>query len=64
MIEKELTEAEWQEVETLLSKGDMSVRLFKRATGLLALNRGETLEAVAALLGVTNDTVRAWRQRY
>ncbi len=59
-----LTETERQELETLLSKGDMSARLFRRATGLLALNRGETLEAVAALLGVTNDTVRAWRQRY
>jgi putative transposase len=60
----QLTEAERQELETLLSKGDMSARLFRRATGLLALNRGETLEAVAGLLGVTNDTVRAWRQRY
>lgn len=59
-----LSETERQELEQLLSKGELSARLFKRATGLLALDRGETLEAVAALLGVTNDTVRAWRDRY
>jgi putative transposase len=59
-----LSETERQELETLLSKGELSARQFKRATGLLALDRGETLEAVAVLLRVTNDTVRAWRQRY
>jgi transposase len=60
----ELTKTQEEELEQLLAKGEMPVRLFKRATGLLALNRGETLEAVAALLGVTNDTVRAWRKAY
>jgi putative transposase len=60
----QLTETERQELEQLLSKGKLPVRIFKRATGLLALNRGETLEAVAKLVGVTNDTVRAWRKRY
>ena len=59
-----LSESERQELETLLSKGELSARQFKRATGLLALDRGETLEAVATLLRVTNDTVRAWRERY
>ncbi len=59
-----LSDAERQELEKLLVKGELSVRIFKRATGLLALNRGETLETVAKLVGVTNDTVRAWRKRY
>lgn len=59
-----LTETERQELEALLSKGKLPVRIFKRATGLLALDRGETLEAVAALVHVTNDTVREWRKRY
>lgn len=60
----QLTETERQELEQLLSKGKLPARIFKRATGLLALDRGETLEAVAKLVGVTNDTVRAWRKRY
>ena len=60
----QLSETERQELEQLLAKGALPVRIFKRATGLLALNRGETLEAVAKLVGVTNDTVRAWRKRY
>ena len=60
----ELTETEKEGLEQLISKGEMPVRLFKRETGLLALNRGDSLEAVANLLGVSNDTVRAWRKRY
>jgi len=60
----QLTTTEKEAIEQLISKGEMPVRLFKRATGLLALNRGETLETVATLLGVSNDTVRAWRNRY
>lgn len=60
----ELTQTERQELEALLSKGKLPAILFKRITGLLALDRGESLEAVAALVDVTNDTVRAWRKRY
>jgi putative transposase len=60
----QLSETEKEALEQLISKGEMPVRLFKRATGLLALNRGDSLEAVASLLGVSNDTVRAWRNRY
>lgn len=59
-----LSKTERQELEQILSKGELRVRIYKRATGLLALDRGETLEAVAKLVGVTNDTVRAWRKRY
>jgi transposase len=59
-----LSETERQELEQMLAQGELSARQFKRATGLLALDRGETLEAVATFLGVTNDTVRAWRERY
>ena len=38
--------------------------MFKRATGLLELDRGKTLQAVAETLGVSNDTVAAWRKNY
>ena len=59
-----LSEPQQQELEQLLATGKLPARLFKRATAILALHRGETLEAVAALVHVTNDTVRAWRKRY
>jgi len=59
-----LSKTQQQELERLLAKGKLPARLFKRATAILALNRGETLEAVAALVHVTNDTVREWRKRY
>ena len=36
----------------------------QRARILLALAQGQTLAAVAAAVGVTEDTVAAWRDRY
>lgn len=60
----QLSETERTALEGLVSKGQQPVRVLKRALGLLALDRGETLEAVAAHQQVTNDTVRAWRNRY
>lgn len=38
--------------------------LFKRATGLLELDRGKTLHEVARTLSVDYNTVGAWRDRY
>jgi transposase len=51
-------------LETLLSKGTLSARKFKRATALLELDRGKTLQAVAATLDVTYNAVAAWRDGY
>ena len=48
----------------VLSKGHLGARQFKRATGLLELGRGKTLQAVAETLGVNYNTVAAWRDRY
>lgn len=59
-----LSQTEQQELKQLIAKGEMPARIYKRVTGLLALNQGATLEAVAELVGVTNDTVRAWGKRY
>jgi putative transposase len=42
----------------------LSAKTFKRATGLLELDRGKTLEAVAETLGVSRVTVTAWRNKY
>jgi transposase len=51
-------------LESLISKGKLSARMFKRATGLLELDRGKTLVAVAQTLGVRDVTVAAWRDNY
>lgn len=53
-----------ENLTTLISKGKLPAKLFKRATGLLELDRGKTLQAVAATLGVAYITVAAWRDKY
>jgi putative transposase len=59
-----LTDAERSTLETLLSKGTLPVKTFKRATALLELDRGKTLADVAATLSVTYNAVAKWRDRY
>jgi putative transposase len=49
---------------SLLAKGKLPAKMFKRATGLLELDRGKTLQAVAETLGVCYVTVAAWRDNY
>jgi hypothetical protein len=39
-------------LESLIAKGKLTAKIFKRATGLLELDRGKTLTAVAETLGV------------
>jgi transposase len=51
-------------LESLLAKGKLPAKMFKRATGLLELDRGKTLQAVAETLGVCYVTVAAWRDHY
>ena len=48
----------------LLAKGSLPVKTFKRATALLELDRGKTLQAVASTLDVDYNTVAAWRNGY
>lgn len=51
-------------MEALVSKGTASVRTMKRALGLLALDQGATLSAVAQHQQVTIQTVGHWRDSY
>lgn len=51
-------------LQNLLAKGQLPARLFKRATALLELHRGKTLQAIALTLNVNYNTVAAWRDRY
>lgn len=59
-----LTDSDRTTLQELLAKGTLSARRFKRATALLELDRGKTLQAVAATLDVTYTTVAAWRDGY
>lgn len=59
-----LTDADRRTLESLLAKGTLPVKTFKRATALLELDRGKSLTVVAATLAVNYNTVAAWRDRY
>ena len=60
----QLSEADREELESLVSKGKQSIRVYKRALGLLELDRGKTLGAVAETVGVTTTTISNWKDRY
>jgi len=60
----QLSPADQQHLEGLLSKGSLSARLFKRATALLALHQGQTLGTVCQLLHLSYPTVMALRDKY
>lgn len=59
-----LTEADERYLTTLLSKGQLAARSFRRATALLELHRGHTLAHVAQSLAVRPRTVAKWREAY
>ena len=59
-----LKAAERTQLQSLLAKGRLPAKVFKRATGLLELDRGKTMRAVAETLGVSYPTVLAWRDNY
>ena len=59
-----LTESDRTTLEELLAKGTLTAKKFKRATALLELDRGKTLQAVAETLHITTVTVANWRDKY
>ena len=59
-----LKQADRNYLKSLITKGNLPAKTFRRATGLLELDRGKTLEAVAETLGVSRVTVASWRDNY
>ncbi len=59
-----LTDNDRTTLEALLSKGTLAAKTFKRATALLALDRGKTLHDVALTVDVATITVSTWRDGY
>ena len=60
----QLKKQERTQLLALLAKGKLGVKVFKRATALMELDRGKTLSAVAQTLGVSYPTILAWRDNY
>jgi putative transposase len=60
----QLKKSEREYLEKLLTKGQLRAKVFQRATALLELDRGKSLEAVAATLTVHRVSVMRWRDRY
>lgn len=60
----QLSASERETLVGMLAKGNLPAYLCKRVTAIFAMDRGETLEVVAQLVCVTNDTVASWRNRY
>jgi transposase len=51
-------------LEALISQGELPVKVYRRAVGLLELDRGKTYTAVAETLGVHPTTVSKLAQKY
>ena len=59
-----LTEIDESYLTTLLRKGQLSARVFRRATALLQLHQGASLSNGAKGVKVTLQTVLRWRDAY
>jgi transposase len=59
-----LSPADKNHLVSLLRKGSLPSKTFKRATALLELDRNRTLASIAATLNVTYKTVASWRDGY
>src|SRR5437879_2280336 len=60
----QLPEADKEFLQTLVAKHNLSVKVFRRASALLGLDEGQTLQSVAASLHVNYNSVAAWRDAY
>jgi hypothetical protein len=60
----QLTQTDREYLETLISKGQQSARVYRRALGLLELDRGKTYTAVSQTLQVAIPTLSNWAAQY
>jgi len=59
-----LNETDERYLTKFISKGQVQARIIRRATALLMLNQGSTLQAVADTLQAEHWTVSIWRNNY
>jgi len=59
-----LTETDRAFLEAIIRKGELKARAYRRALGLLELDRGKTYTAVAETLQVSIASVSSWAKAY
>ncbi|MEM6343625.1 MAG: helix-turn-helix domain-containing protein [Bacteroidota bacterium] len=59
-----LSESERVYLEALISKGNVSVKKYKRARGLLALDSQKTYVEASEIVGVSYPTILQWAKNY
>ena len=59
-----LSPADREQLQQVLRKGSLAVKTFKRATGLLDMDRGCSPDDIAATLNVSIRTLSNWRKSY
>jgi len=60
----QLTQADREVLETLIRKGQQTAKAYRRALGLLELDRGQTYTAVSKTLQVCIPTLSTWAALY
>lgn len=59
-----LSTAERNYLQELVCKNSLSVKVYKRSQALLALDQGQSIQAVATQVQVSYPTVSSWRNGY
>lgn len=60
----ELSDVDREYLDELVSKGELKARVYRRAFGLLELDRGKTYTEVSKTLGVAIPTLSIWATKY
>lgn len=60
----QLTQTDREYLEALISKGDVKAKVYRRALGLLELDRSKTYTIVSKTLQVTIPTLSSWVSEY
>jgi putative transposase len=60
----QLKQQDRETLEKVISKGQQSARIYRRALGLLELDRGKTYTEVSKTLNVTIPTLSYWAAQY
>jgi putative transposase len=60
----QLSQADREYLETLISKGELTAKAYRRALALLELDRGQTYTEVSKTLQVTIPTLSGWATKY
>ena len=58
-----LSKEDKEKLEEITSKGKQPARVYKRALGLMEMEKGKTLQEVSEMLGVSYVTVSKWKDK-